>query len=60
MKLPDTFQEPKDEELRERVEVSAPGFKFKFDPEDGWQGIVMTVVLVLSIVAGVKLILDYL
>lgn len=61
MKLPDTFQEPNDSDTRERqVEVSAPGFKFKFDPKDGWRGIVMTVVLVLAIVAGIKLIVNYL
>jgi hypothetical protein len=49
-----------DDEFRERVDIEAPGFKFGFDPEDGWKAIAMAIVLVLSIVAGVKLIVSYL
>ena len=51
---------PEDEELKYRIEVEAPGFKFKLDDSDSWMTVAKAVVLVLAIVAGVKLILDYL
>ena len=49
-----------DDDIRERVSVEAPGFKFSFDRGDGWKAIFMAIVLVLSIVAGVKVIVSYL
>jgi len=49
-----------DDDLRARMEVATPGFKFSLDSEDGWKGVAMIVVTVLAIVAGVKLIMDYL
>lgn len=60
MKLPDNFSQDQNQDERARVDIEAPGFKFGFDPEDGWRSIAMAVVLVLSIVAGIKLIMDYL
>ena len=60
MKPENLSQQQRDEEIKERVEVEVPGFKFGFDSNDGWKGIAMAVVLVLSIVAGVKLIMEYL
>jgi len=56
----DLMQQSQDDEERARVAIEAPGFKFGFDPEDGWRAVAMAVVLVLSIVAGIKLIMDYL
>jgi hypothetical protein len=53
-------QSPQDDDEKAQVTVEAPGFKFSFDPDDGWKSIGMTLVLVLGVVAGVKLILDYL
>jgi hypothetical protein len=53
-------QQNDDDDLRARVDIEAPGFKFGFDPEDGWRAIGMALVLVLGTVAGVKLIWDYL
>ena len=60
MKLPDDFTKEQDGDERARMEVSTPGFKFSLDSEDGWKGVAMIIVVVLTIVAGVKLILDYL
>ena len=60
MKLPDDFAKEQDDDIRGRIEVSTPGFKFSLDPEDGWRGVAMIIVVVLSVVAGVKIIWDYL
>ena len=60
MKLPDDFTKEQDGEIRARMEVTTPGFKFSMDREDGWKGVAMIVVVVLATVAGVKLIWDYL
>lgn len=49
-----------EDDVRARMEVSTPGFKFSMDREDGWQGVAMIVVTVLAVVAGVKLIMDFL
>lgn len=49
-------QEINDDGIRERIEVEAPGFKFKLDDADSWSLIGKAVVLILSVYGGIKLI----
>lgn len=55
-------QDPKtnDDDVRYRVEVSAPGFRFSLGDEDSWQSIAKIVVLILAVYGGIHLINYYL
>ena len=50
----------KDDNVRYRVEVSAPGFRFSLGDEDSWQTVAKIIVLILAVYGGIHLINYYL